>query len=70
MGALSLRLCFASVLQWRMPLALDDGALARLAIAATAIAPHARSSWTAADARAPSWREAAMAAFAKSWRRE
>src|SRR6266702_6408592 len=25
-----------------MPLALDDGALARLAIAATAIAPHAR----------------------------
>jgi hypothetical protein len=30
------------VLQWRMPLALDDPALARVMIAATAIAPAAR----------------------------
>jgi hypothetical protein len=35
--------CFASVLQFRMPLAFDDAALARIAIGATPIAPHARS---------------------------
>jgi hypothetical protein len=33
------------MLQWRMPLAFEDAALARLAIAATAVPPHRRGRW-------------------------
>jgi hypothetical protein len=55
-------------------LQLTDTHLARLAIAATAIAPHVRGRWLAEIAARPDpppMREAAMiAAFAKSWRRE
>jgi hypothetical protein len=52
-------------------LQLTDTHLARLAIAATAIAPHVRGRWLAEIAARPDpppMREAAMAAFAKSWR--
>jgi hypothetical protein len=58
--------------------ALSDEALARPAIAATRIAPHARARWLRDLAHRldppprplAATREAAMAAFAKSWRRE
>jgi hypothetical protein len=52
-------------------LALDDGALARICISATRLPRSHRRRWLkeVADARLPT-REAAMAAFAKSWRRE
>jgi len=52
-------------------LALDDGALARICISATRLPRSHRRHWLkeVADARLPTC-EAAMAAFAKSWRRE